>query len=123
MDGYRWVRVHDRACGTVPINRSREHLTCFPNVKSFTVFTLELVYEVGGFSVSKGGDGISEAGVGAGERLGGDVDGTCLAAGMVAAKGSTGGGGGTRAENLTEVGRFAEVDGGGYLQEIESGGV
>ena len=47
------------------------------------------------------------------------MDGTCLAAG----EGSTGGGGGTRAEDLAEVGWFAEVDGGGYLQEIESGGV
>ena len=88
----------------MPINTFREHLTCFPNVKSFTFFTLELVYQVGGFAVSKGGDGISEAGVGAGERLGGDVDGTCLAAGMVAGEGSTGGGRGTRAEDLAEVG-------------------
>ena len=36
--------------------------------------------------------------------LGGDVDGTCLAAGMVAGVGSIGGGGGTRAEDLAEVG-------------------
>ena len=46
---------------------------CFPNVKSFTFFTLELVYQVGGFAVGKGDDGISEAGVGAGERLGRDL--------------------------------------------------
>ena len=52
----------------------REHLTHFSNVKSFTFFTLELVYKVGGFAVSKDGNGISEAGVGAGKRLGGDVD-------------------------------------------------
>ena len=39
-----------------------ESVTCFPNVKNFTFFTLELVYEVGGFSVGKGGDGISGAG-------------------------------------------------------------
>ena len=84
---------------------------------------MELVYQVGGFAVGKGGDGISEAGVGAGERLGGDVDGTCLSAGTVVGEGSTGSGGGTRAEVLAEVGCFAEVDGGGYLQEIESGGV
>ena len=31
--------------------------------------------------------------------------------------------GGTGAEGLVEVGQFAEVDSGGYLQEIESGGV
>ena len=57
----------------MPINTFREPLTCFPNVKSFTFFTLELVYQVGGFAFGKGGDGISEAGVGTGERLGGDV--------------------------------------------------
>ena len=51
------------------------------------------------------------------------MDGTRLAAGTVAGEGSIGGGGGTRAEDLAEVGWFAEVDGGGCLQEIESGGV
>ena len=65
----------------VPINTFREHLTCFSNVKSFPFFTLELVHKVEGFAVSKGGDWISETGVGAGERLGRDVDGTHLAAG------------------------------------------
>ena len=44
VDGYRQVRVHDLASGPVPIDRFREHLTCFPNVKSFIFFTLELVY-------------------------------------------------------------------------------
>ena len=84
---------------------------------------MELVYKVGEFAVGQGGHGISEAGVGTGERLGRDVNGTSLAAGTVAGEGSTGSGGGTRAEDLAEVGRFAEVDGGGYFQEIESGGV
>ena len=51
----------------MPINTFREHLTCFHNVKSFTIFTLELVYKVEGFAVGKGGDGISEAGVGTGD--------------------------------------------------------
>ena len=51
------------------------------------------------------------------------MDGTLLAAGMVAGERSIGGGGGTRVEDLAEVGRIAEVDGGGCLQEIESGGV
>ena len=37
---------------------------------------------------------VSQVGVRANERLGGDVDGTCLAAGTVAGEGSTGGGGG-----------------------------
>jgi hypothetical protein len=73
-----WVPVSQEFT-TVPINMFREYLTCFPNVKSFTFFTLELVYQVGGFAICKSGDGISEAGVGAGERLGGDVDGTHLA--------------------------------------------
>ena len=40
-----------------------------------------------------GGDGISEAGVGAGERLGRDVDETSLAAGTIAGEGFTCGGG------------------------------
>ena len=80
---------------------------------------MELVYQVGGFGVGKGGDGISETGVGPGERYGRDMDGTRLGAGTVAGVGSIGGGGGTRAK----FGQFAEVVGGGYLQEIESGGV
>ena len=45
------------------------------------------------------------------------MDGTRLAAGTVVGEGSTCVGEGTKAEDL------AEVDGGGYLQEIESGGV
>jgi len=32
------------------------------------------MYEVGGFAVGKGGDGMNEAGVGADEQLGRDVD-------------------------------------------------
>jgi hypothetical protein len=51
------------------------------------------------------------------------VDGTRLPTGMLAGEGSTGSGGGTRAEDLVEVGPCAEVDGGEYLQEIECGGV
>ena len=65
----------------MPIYTFREHLTRIYNVKCFTFFTLELV---GGFAVGKSGDGISEAGVGAGERLGRDVSGACLAIGTVA---------------------------------------
>ena len=57
------------------------------------------------------------------KKLGGDVDGTCLAAGTVAGEGSTGRGGGTGAEDLAGVGCFAKVDGGECLQEIESGRV
>ena len=51
------------------------------------------------------------------------MNGTGLAVVTVAGEGSTGSGGGTRAEDLAEVGQFAEVDGGGYLQEIERGEV
>ena len=61
----------------MPIYTFREHLTV-SNVKNFTFFTLELVHQVRRFAVGKSGDGISKAGVGAGERLGGDVDGTGL---------------------------------------------
>ena len=66
---------------------------------------MELVYQVGGFAVGKGGDGISETSVGAGERLGRDVDGACLAVGMVARERSFQGN-----EDLAEVGWLAEVD-------------
>ena len=65
---------------------------------------MELVHQVRRYAVGKGGDGISKTCVGAGERLGRDVDGTHLAAGTVAGEGSTCGGGGTRAEDLVEVG-------------------
>ena len=88
----------------------------------YIFFTLESVHQIRRFAVCKGGDGISKAGVGVGERFGGDVDGTGLAADMVAGKVSTCGAGGTRAEDLAEVGWSAEVDGGGCLKEIESGG-
>ena len=52
------------------------------------------------------------------------MDGTGLAAGKVClGVGGSTCGGGTRAEDLADVGWSAEVDGGGYFQEIESGGV
>ena len=51
------------------------------------------------------------------------MDGSSLAVGTVAGEGSTCGGEGTRTEDLAEVGWSGEVDGGGYLKEIESGGV
>ena len=44
---------------------------------------MQLVHQVRRFAVGKGGDGISKAGVAAGEQLGGDVDGIGLAAGTV----------------------------------------
>ena len=51
----------------MPINTFREHLTRFSNVKCFKFFTLELVQKFGRFAVGKGADGISKAGVEAGE--------------------------------------------------------
>ena len=48
--------------------------------------------------------------------------GQVFAAGTVTGEGSTCGGGGTRAEDLAEVGWSAVVDGRGYFQEIESNG-
>ena len=75
---------------------------------------MELVHQVRRFAVSKGDDGISKVGVGTGDRLGGDVDGTGLAACTVEGEGSTSSGGETRAEDL------AEVDGRRYFQKIES---
>ena len=51
------------------------------------------------------------------------MDGTHLAAGTVAEEGSTCSGGGMRAEDLALVRWCAEVDGGGCLNEIVSGGV
>ena len=50
------------------------------------------------------------------------MDGARLAAGTVAGEGSIGGGGGTRAEDLGEVGRFAEVDGGGVFRKLRVAG-
>ena len=38
-------------------------MVCFSNVKSITFYTLELVYQVGEFTVSKGDDGMGQVGV------------------------------------------------------------
>ena len=65
--------------------------------------------------MGKAGDGISQIGVRASERLDGDVDGTSHAVGTVARMGCFQGGEGTRVEafvgeDLTEVGLSVEVD-------------
>jgi hypothetical protein len=57
--------------------------------------------------------------------LGGDVDGACLAVGMVAGEGSFHSGGETRAEmgvgeDLEEVRWSTEAEGGGCLKEVVS---
>ena len=51
------------------------------------------------------------------------MDGTSLASGMAAGEGSSCSVGRTRGEDLAESGWSARVDCGGYLKEIESGGV
>ena len=50
------------------------------------------------------------------------MDETRLAAGTVAGEQSIGGGGGTRAEDLAEVGRFVEVDGGDIFRKLRVAG-
>ena len=46
------------------------------------------------------------------------MDGTYLAAGMVAGEGSTHSGRGTRSKDLAEIEWSAEVDGGGVLRKL-----
>ena len=87
-------------------------------MKSFTFFTLELVYQVGGFAVGKGGDGINEASVKAGERLGGDVDGTHPAAGMVAGEGSTSSDGGLGQRIWQKLGGLQKWTMGGIFRKL-----
>jgi hypothetical protein len=68
------------------------------------------------------GDGTSKVGVRASERLGGDMDGVCLAAGTVRGEGSFHGSGKTRVE--AGVGEdLVEVDSRGCFKKIASGGV
>ena len=38
----------------------REHLTCLSNVDSITFRTLELLYQIGQFAISKDDDGIGQ---------------------------------------------------------------
>ena len=58
-------------CGWVPLGQNSwsfkwtgahsyfwEHLTCFSNIKTITLCTLELVHKVGGFTTSKSNDQI-----------------------------------------------------------------
>ena len=71
------------------IHAVRERAAGFSNVKSFADITLELVDEVHGFAVSMGGYGVSEAHTGAGERVGGIVNGTILAPGSRASGGGS----------------------------------
>ena len=44
----------------MPIHTFQEHLTCFSNVDSITFCTLELIHQVGKFTVSKRGDEIRQ---------------------------------------------------------------
>ena len=51
----------------MPIHKFQGDLTCFSNVKSITFHALELLHQIGGFAVRKGGDGIGQVGVRASE--------------------------------------------------------
>ena len=64
------------------------------SVKSITYSysTLKLVDYVHEFAITMGGDGVSEVGAGAGERVGGMVNGTSLASVSIAGPGVCGGG-------------------------------
>ena len=65
-----------------------------------------------------GGNGVSEVGVGAGERVGRMVNGTSLASGSIAGPGACGGGRSVGAE-ICVHNELAEV--GGFLKVIEKG--
>ena len=75
-----------------------EHLICFSAVKSITFLTLKLVHQVGGFTVSKGGDEVGQIGAMCNKWLDGDVDLACFAVGLVAREESFRGGKDIRAD-------------------------
>ena len=62
VDRYWYVRVHKCISGPVSSHTFYENLTCFYNEKSILFCTLELVHQLGGFTIRKGGDGISQVG-------------------------------------------------------------
>ena len=62
----------------------QENLTCFSNVKSITVYRLELIHQVGEFILSNIFDGIEQVVVRASERLDWDVYTVCFSMGLVA---------------------------------------
>ena len=69
------------------------------------------------------GDGVSDVSVGAGEGVGGMVNGTGLTSGSIARSGACGGGSSlgveTRVDNeLAEVGAFLEGDRGGFGNKV-----
>jgi hypothetical protein len=68
VDGYQLVKVNNRVSGPVSIYSYtfREHLTCFSNVKCIT-FLWSWYTRLDDFTVSKGGDGISQVGLRASE--------------------------------------------------------
>ena len=47
----------------MPIHRFQEHLIYFSNIKPIIFHTLELIYQVGGFKIGKGDDGIGQVSV------------------------------------------------------------
>ena len=69
-----------------PLTRLRAS-DLFLQCKMHYISYVALVHQVGGFTVTKGGDGIRLFGVRASKQLVGDVDRICLAAGTVAGEG------------------------------------
>ena len=66
--------------------------TDFSNEESITFSTLQLVDYVHGFTISMGGDGVNDFSMGAGEGVGGMVNGAGLISGSIAKLGDSGGG-------------------------------
>ena len=91
----------------------------FSNVKGFTFCTLQLVDSVHGLAITMGGDGVSNVSAGAGEGVGGMVNGAGLTSESIARSGACGSGSSVGAEThvdneLVVVGEFTEGDRGGF---------
>ena len=72
----------------VPIHVFREHLACFFNVKIIMFHKLKFIHQIGGFTVSKRGEGIRIGGFRTSESFGGDVVGACFIGSVVVKRGS-----------------------------------
>ena len=72
------VIAHDQISGPMLIHAFLDHLTCFSNENSITLSRMKLIHHIGGFAVSKGGDGVGHVCVWESERLVGGVDGHVL---------------------------------------------
>ena len=97
--------------------------TGFSNVESITFSTLQLVDYVHGFTISMGSDGVSDISAGAGEGVGGMVNGAGLTSGSIARSGASGGGSTVRTETgvdneLAKVRGFSEDDRRGFSKKV-----